>query len=317
MFAGIATLRWLDTFHLTAAAILLLMAEVARRLAPVPAASYRSRRTTIDRPAARPDLFQDDGNANNRHEVIRGLLQGLALLGLLAAISSVISVTPGLAAMVLDRDRVQLETKLAALQEAGDWRAAAALISHRLERCASREWRNLLYQRQYDSLISAGTAAAKREEAEPFFQQALQVARDHGLNPDLAVANLDRVHLRHAYDRQRQSALDLRKGPQRQAELNRAGAQAANTLRQNADLQAQIEAGRAEIERLRQYLTNTQSDMAKAVADHTDSLRRMGISRPRFPTAALRFSSFVRTSPTPRPKWRRPLLTTRKRHSPC
>jgi Mg-chelatase subunit ChlD len=194
-------------------------------------------------------------------------LQGLALLGILTAISYAVSLTPGLSAIVLDRDRIQLETKLAALQEAGDWPAVATLIANRLERRASREWRDVLCQRLYDSLVAAGTAA-NREEAARFFRRALQVAQEHSLNPDLAAVNLDRLDLRHAYDSERQTNLDFaQKDLQHQAELKRVGTRATDTQRENAKLHVQISTRLAELQQLHRDLAKAQGEVAKALND--------------------------------------------------
>ena len=57
----------------------------------------------------------------------------------------------------LTRDRMTIELKLEALEQAGDWPAASDLITKRLHRRTSRVWRDALHARLYSDLVQAGS----------------------------------------------------------------------------------------------------------------------------------------------------------------
>ena len=169
--------------------------------------------------------------------------------------------------MVLDRDRAEIELKLDALEQAHDWSAAAELIQSRLERRASRPWRHKLVVRWYEALIAAGTVRPKQEAA-GFFERASELAEREGLNKDLAATHLERLNLSGALDRQTQTAMTLaQRDSQREAEVKRINAQAADSQREKGQLETLLLASRAEVQGFRQDLTKVQAEMAKTRSD--------------------------------------------------
>ena len=265
---GLAAFGWLDGFHCTIAGISLLIAGMVRLFAHPKDAQDRPLRGKLDR--GRPDypLSRAQSPATiYYYRNLLGVMRGVLLLAVVILASSVASLIPGLQALVLDRDRAEIELRLEALEQAHDWSAAADLIASRLERRASQEWRRALLVRFYDSLIAAGTAASK-EDAQAFFERASDLAEQEGLNNDLATTHLERLNLRGALDRQTQTTTDLaQKDSQREAEVKRMNAQVADSQRENRQLQTQLLASRSEAEQLRLNITQVHAEMAQARTD--------------------------------------------------
>ncbi|MCC7086552.1 MAG: VWA domain-containing protein [Pirellulales bacterium] len=208
--------------------------------------------------------FAEENTSRTGRNFVRGILQGGILLVTTAVFSYLISLTPGLASLVLDRDRAELEIKLSALGQAGDWPAVVDMISKRLDRPASRHWRAVLTQRLYDSLVSAGQAAAGGD-AEQFFQRAITTARDHSLSDTLAVSQLERLHLARAYDTANRTAQRLTKQDvERQAALQNAAAQLAVEARTKTELQATISTQQTELQKLGHAVAQMKTDTETA-----------------------------------------------------
>ena len=268
---GMTALSWLDSFHCVVAAVALLLTAVLGFLS-VPAQHPDAfPRGTDDRGYRSLLLRRTQARASIYYGHVVGLMRGVLLLGVVIVVSFAASFTPGLEALVLDRDRAQIETKLEALEEADDWSAAADLIEARLERRTSRQWRPVLLLRLYGSLVAAGTIASP-ENAQAFFQRAADLAEREGLNKDLAATHLQRLGLQGALDHQKQIAGDLaQKDVQREAELHRMAADIAHSQSNNATVRIQLAASHSEVRRLDSDLTKLRSEMAKARSDRAQA----------------------------------------------
>lgn len=264
---GLAALGWLDPFHCTVAAIGLLLTAVVGFYSVRPQCVGQFPDGTLDR-GHRSFLWRrTQARASIYYWHIVGLMRGVLLLGVVITITFVASLAPGLQALVLDRDRTQIETKLEALEQAADWPAAADLIALRLERRTSHEWRRVLLLRQYECLVAAGSLASK-EDAQAFFQRAAELAERESLNKDLAATHLERLGLQQALDGQRRMANDLAdENSERKAELERMGQDVAASQRVNALAQCQLVASRSEVQQVRLDLTKLQAEIAKARSD--------------------------------------------------
>jgi len=264
---GLAALSWLDPFHCTVAAATLLLAALVGistclRNGQDPLSTGR-----LDRGHRSYIWSRTQTRASIYYRHVLGVMRGVLLLGVVIAASLVASLIPGLQALVLDRDRTEIELKLEALQQARDWPAAADLVASRLERRTSWPWRRVLLLRLYESLIAAGTVASN-EDAQAFFQRAADLAEREGLNNDLVAAYLQRLGLQGALDRQKQIASDLaQKDSQREAELNRISAHIADSQRKNAAFHTQLAASRSQVQRLDSDLTKVRAEIARARND--------------------------------------------------
>ncbi len=268
---GLTALRWLDLFHCVVAAVALLLTAVAGFFSVRGQHPDAFPRGTADRGYRSLLLRRTQARASIYYGHVVGLMRGVLLLGVVVIVSFVASLTPGLEALVLDRDRLQIETKLEALEEADDWSAAADLIETRLEHRASRQWRPVLLLRLYESLIAAGTIASS-ENAQAFFQRAADLAEREGLNKNLAATHLQRLGLQGALDHQKQIAGDLaQKDSQREAELRRMAADIAHAQSDSATVRTQLAASHSEVRRLDSDLTKLRSEMAKARSDRAQA----------------------------------------------
>ena len=199
---GYAAAIWL-----VAVAIALSPSKIKSRFRPVPGRLQRPIGSLTKRSLAPANTL--------REHVVRGIAQGILLFVVLVVVSLTASFVPGVQELILDRDRAALELQLSALEQAGDWPAAAELISTRLNRRVSRAWGEALHARLYNNLVQAGVAS-KGGTAQSYFQRALEVATRNGLNSELAATHLERLRLRGAIDQEKQAAAELAQRNNRQ-----------------------------------------------------------------------------------------------------
>jgi Mg-chelatase subunit ChlD len=258
---------WFDAFHLTVAATAYLIARLVALLARKTRARIRLARGKINRDIDSLANYVYKPAKDFRTELARAVAQGVVLIAAVALVSWVASLVPGLQELVLDRDRTKIELKLEALEQAGYWPAATDLITERLHRRTSRVWRDALHARLYSDFVQAG-AATSGDQAQAYFQQAHELADQHGLNKDLAAAHLERLILHGAVDREKQTVMDLAKrNTQHEGEHERLTTQLVAVQREKDGLQAELATTHAAADRLEQHLTQARSAELKTIAD--------------------------------------------------
>ncbi len=264
---GLTFLGWLDAFHLSLAAIILLLSGTVGCLSRIRPPRHQLRRNKLHRGMDDSSVIVSDRSMGFRQELARVIIRGCLLFAAVIAISYLASVMPGLQAMVLDRDRTAIELKLEALEQARNWSAAADMIEMRLERRTSREWKNVLQLRLYQCLIAAGTACSGKE-AKGFFQHARELAERNGLNNDLAATHLDQLNLQNALHYQKGMAAELAQSDsRRQAEIQRLSLQVTDFRQQKTELQARMNSSRGDNQQLTRELVQAQLDLSKTQAD--------------------------------------------------
>ena len=266
---GIAMLvfGWFDAFHLTVATAAYVISSLLVLLARKTKSRIHPARGKIKRDTASLVNYVYNPENEFRAELARAAAQGVVLIAAVALISWIASWVPGLQELILDRDRTKVELKLEALEQAGDWPAATDLITDRLKRRTSQRWREALQTRLYDGLVQAG-AASTGDQSRAYFQQALELAEQYGLNKDLAATHLERLSLHGAVALEKQTAADLaRQNVQHKGDYERLTSQLATAQREKDGRQTELTAAHAEADRLEQHLKQARSDEIKARAN--------------------------------------------------
>ena len=174
MALGMALFGWMDVYHLTLAAIMMLLFTLIVKRTARCASTPRTGESKLQRSITAISGLDATNVESIRAQTGREMAKGILVFLVFALASSLLSLLPGLQELAFDGDRTVLELQLEALEQATDWSASADLITARLEQRTSRPWRQMLIERLYRSLIGAGSAAGS-EQAEAFFRQALEL----------------------------------------------------------------------------------------------------------------------------------------------
>lgn len=275
MALGMALFGWMDVYHLTLAAItMLLFTLIVKRTARC-ASTRRTRESKLQRNITAISGLDATNVESIRPQVGREVAKGILVFLVFALASSLLSLLPGLQELAFDRDRPVLELQLETLEQATDWSAATDLITARLERRTSRPWRRALTERLYRSLIGAGSAAGG-EHAEALFRQAFEIAHQNGLDSELAKTHLDRLQLRGVADLQAKAASELaRTDQERQLEMRRLSTQIVESQRKCRDLAGELTVSRQESKGLQQNLAQFQADLAQTQNDNAQATMQL------------------------------------------
>lgn len=275
MALGMALFGWMDVYHLTLAAIVMLVFTLSTKRPARCDSTPRTRESKLQRNIAAISGLDATNVESIRAQVGREVAKGILVFLIFTLASLLLSLLPGLQQLAFDRDRPVLELQLETLEQATDWSAAVDLITARLERRTSRPWRRALTERLYRSLIGAGSAAGG-EHAEAFFRQAFELAHQNGLDSELAKTHLDQLHLRDAADLQAKAASELAHTDQeRQLEVRHLSTQIAESQRKCDELAGELTVSRQESKGLQQNLAQAQADLTQTQNDHAQATMQL------------------------------------------
>ena len=175
---------------------------------------------------------------------VRGLLLGLVVLSVSGAVIEGVKFLPDV--MDPDRDRQEVEAQVAELLDLGDYLGAIEIIEARLQHRLSADWRAELQQRHVDVLILAGEQASDPAEAAEFFQKAIDVGTEYGVDVQVARLHLEHLQERRAFlSQQREAESRYRSNL---ADLEDAQRRSAQTIRELQDRNAADSAARRALE---------------------------------------------------------------------